>query len=238
MLSPVQTGNYGSKDSSDLYTPDMLGKDEFLKLLTMQLKYQNPLEPMENTEFIAQLTQFSSLEQLQNIGTDIESQMLLIQGTNNSLATTLIGKYVVTSGSSLRLTDDGTGRICFDLGQDASDATISVYDSNNVLVATLSEEDLDSGRNYVEWDGKKIDGSPATPGTYTFAVTATDTAGASVAATTYTYGLVDGVKFENGNAILMMGDLAITLSSILEILATGSESDDEDSQEDDPEMDS
>ena len=236
MLSPVQTGNYGSKSSSDLYSPEMLGKDEFLKLLTMQLKYQNPMEPMENTEFIAQLTQFSSLEQLQNIGTDIESQMLLTQGTNNSLATTLIGKYVVTSGSSLQLTNEGTGQICFDLGQDAGDVTISVYDRNNVLVATLSEEDLDSGRNIVEWDGTKIDGSSAAPGIYTFAVTAKDTSGASVTATTYTYGLVDGVKFVNGNAILLMGDLDITLSSILEILSAGSESDDGGSQDSDPEM--
>jgi flagellar basal-body rod modification protein FlgD len=225
MLSPVSTGNYGAKNSNDLYTPETLGKEEFLKLLTMQLKYQNPLEPFENTEFIAQLTEFSSLEQLQNIGSNVQSQMLLTQATNNSLATTLIGKYVKTSGNYLQLREDGKGLICFDLAQDA-DVTINIYDENDVRVASLQEDGLSGGENFVEWDGLNLNSTHSPSGIYTFEVVAKDSSGNAVSAVTYTYGLVEGVKFEGGNALLIIDDIIVTLSSILEILAHEPASDD------------
>jgi flagellar basal-body rod modification protein FlgD len=218
MISSVVTGNYGVKSGSELYMPETLGKEEFLRLLTMQLRYQNPLEPMENTEFIAQLTEFSSLEQLQNIDTNIESQMLLTQATNNSLATSLIGKYVKSSGNSFSLGADKVGTIYFHMASDA-DATIKVYDSNNVLVATLVEEDLENGINLVEWDGKKSDQTACAPGVYTFEVSATDSAGASVDVTTYTCGMVEGVKFVNGNAVLLMEGFEVNISTVLEVLS-------------------
>lgn len=76
-------------------TGKTLGKEEFLKLFTNQLKYQDPLKPMESTEFTAQLAQFSSLEQLFNIGKGIE-QMLSFQGSmNNGMTASFIGKTVV-----------------------------------------------------------------------------------------------------------------------------------------------
>jgi flagellar basal-body rod modification protein FlgD len=73
-----------------------LGKDEFLKLLITQLKYQDPLQPMDDKEFIAQIAQFSSLEQMKNMSTSIE----------NMKAYSLIGKLV-----SATYTDEKTGEI-------------------------------------------------------------------------------------------------------------------------------
>ena len=66
---------------------DELGKDSFLKLLTTQLQYQDPLNPMENSEFVAQLAQFSSLEQLQGLSDGMESLYLVNMSMNNASPT-------------------------------------------------------------------------------------------------------------------------------------------------------
>lgn len=82
------------QNSTTSKTNSSLGKDEFLKLLVTQLQYQDPMNPMEDTEFIAQMAQFSSLEQMQNLNTSFSM----------SQALSLVGKDVVVS-----LTDSGTG---------------------------------------------------------------------------------------------------------------------------------
>ncbi|NIS39011.1 flagellar hook capping protein, partial [Candidatus Saccharibacteria bacterium] len=76
----------------------ILGKDDFLKMLVTQLNYQDPLNPMESTDFSAQLAQFSSLEQLSNIDetlqASLEANYLLATSINNTMAATIIGKQV------------------------------------------------------------------------------------------------------------------------------------------------
>lgn len=77
-----------------------LGKDDFLKLLVTQIRNQDPLKPMEGTEFTAQLAQFSSLEQLSNMSKGIDD-LLLFQGSlQNTLTTDLIGKQVKVAGGT------------------------------------------------------------------------------------------------------------------------------------------
>lgn len=78
-------------------TTKTLGKDEFLKLFTNQLKYQDPLKPMDSTDFTSQLAQFSSLEQLFNMNNNVERLIAFQQSLNNGMATGLIGKFVKTT---------------------------------------------------------------------------------------------------------------------------------------------
>jgi flagellar basal-body rod modification protein FlgD len=73
-----------------------LGKEDFLLLFTSQLKYQDPLKPLESTEFTVQMAQFSSLEQLFNLNNNVEKLILYQQSLNNGIATGLLGKTVKT----------------------------------------------------------------------------------------------------------------------------------------------
>jgi flagellar basal-body rod modification protein FlgD len=78
---------------------DVLSKDDFLKLFVTQLRYQNPLDPMNNTEFTSQLAQFSSLEQLQNMNTQMNNLLLSQNSLQNTMISNLIGKQVKISGN-------------------------------------------------------------------------------------------------------------------------------------------
>lgn len=75
-----------------------LGKDDFLRLFTTQLKAQNPLKPMDSTEFTAQLAQFSQLEQLANLNTQMTNMLLFQTSAQNMLTADLIGKQVKLEG--------------------------------------------------------------------------------------------------------------------------------------------
>lgn len=84
-----------ARESANARDPNALGKDEFLKLLITQLRHQDPINPVEDKEFIAQLAQFSSLEQMQNLNTNLQEMMLAQQKlTALGQATQLIGKQV------------------------------------------------------------------------------------------------------------------------------------------------
>ena len=88
-----------------------LGKDQFLQLFTTQLRYQDPLKPMDSTEFTAQLAQFSSLEQLTNLNTSMTQMASLQQQVNNAAAAGLIGRNITstdgTTGKALSVSVSG-----------------------------------------------------------------------------------------------------------------------------------
>jgi flagellar basal-body rod modification protein FlgD len=87
-------------------TDNVLGKEDFLNLFVTQMKYQNPLDPMDNTEFTAQLAQFSSLEQLTNINTQLTDLLSYENSLHNTLTTSLIGRNVTFSGD-----EEGSGTV-------------------------------------------------------------------------------------------------------------------------------
>jgi len=125
--------------TSESYAPEkaVLGKEDFLKLLVEQLKNQDPLNPMESTEFTAQLAQFSSLEQLTNMNESLEYSQLYQSSINNAQAVGFIGKTVKATGDSINVKDGISNQIQFDLARDAETVNIHIYDSSDNLVNIL-----------------------------------------------------------------------------------------------------
>ena len=155
-----------------------LGKGDFLNLLVTQLRYQNPLGPVKDTDFVAQLAQFSSFEQLSNINTSLDNSTqlnyVLSQTIANTMATTLIGKEVVAAGNQIAHKYDSDDTLRYNLSDNAAIVEIKIYDEKGALVRTISGENLDKGMNSMTWDGKDDTGANVAAGDYTYAVTAKD----------------------------------------------------------------
>jgi flagellar basal-body rod modification protein FlgD len=193
-----------------------LGRDEFLKLLITQLKNQDPLNPMQSVEFTAQLAQFSSLEQLFNIGESMEgikTSLLLQQGDQ---LVHYIGKNVKTAGDVVAVREGEAGPASYRLDGDG-EVWVDIYDGRGALVRKLHVGFQHGGVHHVPWDGKDGAGNTVADGNYRFDVTARDVDGYRVSSQTYMSGEVTGVKYENGKAFLVIGDRQVMPESILEV---------------------
>ncbi|HPY96332.1 MAG TPA: flagellar hook capping FlgD N-terminal domain-containing protein [Candidatus Cloacimonadota bacterium] len=191
----------------------IMGKDEFLNLLTTQLKYQDPINPVSNEQFATQLAQFSQLETLQNINENIQSQIMVTQSMNNSYMISLIGKAVKSSGNSFTHKEGESSSMYFELPRDATELTVKVYDENGKQVALITNRGAKAGERAIAWDGKDLDGKKAKSGYYTFSVEAKDSYG-TMTPETINYGIVQGVTYSGGIPYLMVNGQIISLSDI------------------------
>jgi flagellar basal-body rod modification protein FlgD len=179
-----------------------LGKDDFLRLLLVQLRHQNPLEPLDQAAFLSQTAQFTTVEELQNIGRALDD--LREAGTAGTLAQAagLLGRTVALAGRSVTL--DGTGPVGLPVTLDAPAAglTVEVLDAEGRRVRELAVGARSAGTHTVTWDGRDAGGRALPAGTYFYRVTA---AGATAVAAT---GVVTGVQAA-GSRILYRVDGAL-----------------------------
>ena len=233
-MSTTEAISTATQSGSQSYVPDKttLGKDDFLKLLVSQLQNQDPLNPMESTEFTAQLAQFSSLEQLTNMNKSLDYLLLYQTSMNNAQAVNFIGKTVKASGNSISVKDGTSNQVQFDLAGDTAEVNVFIYDSSDNLIKTINCGALSDGEQSIEWDGTNDDGETVSDGTYTFEVSARDENGDTIEASTYMTVEVTGVTFKEGNAYLLAGDIEISMNDIIKVSESNDPDDDDSSTED------
>lgn len=218
---------------------DSMGKDDFMKMLVAQLKNQDPLNPMDGKDMAAQLAQFSSVEQLMTLNKSITAQAdtetkmadsitalqksqqdqgdtlaALIQG---QMAVSTVGKIGVTAGNTLFVDRDGTGSITIDSGTVAGVGRIVVKDSTGNTVGTSDVADVKAGLQNIDLRDMNID-PPLKGGSYTYSFQVTPTGKTPIDAKTYTTGRITGLRYENGDPVLMVGDsLSVPFSQLVQI---------------------
>jgi len=199
-----------------------LGKDDFLKLMMAQMKYQDPMNPMDGTAFSAQLAQFSSLEQLTNINTSltqsINANLMLAESVNNTMSATLIGKEVKLSNTTIQKNGQDEANIGYTLPGDAVSVKISIYNEAGMLVKTIEDASTDKGDSKLSWDFTDNDGNNLPDGSYTFSVEAEGANGNLMDVTHFLYGKIAGVKFTTEGTKLLVNNSEYLLSDILEIV--------------------
>jgi flagellar basal-body rod modification protein FlgD len=189
----------------------------FLKLLTAQLKNQDPLSPMDENQFTQQLVAMTGVQQ------QIVSNTLLQQLVNNQGAMSdpvaLIGK-AVTSTSTAATLQNGVANWGFSLPSAATGATITVTDSRGNVVAQQTLGPQAAGEHMFSWNGQDLAGSQlADGGSYNLTVSATDPSGATVPASIYLRGLATAVQEMNGTTLITVAGTPVPLSSITTVAA-------------------
>ena len=198
---------------------DPLGRDAFLKMLLAQMKHQDPLNPMDGTDFSAQLAQFSSLEQLFQMNDSLSSLTTTLEPKGNENVLDYIGKQVLSEDDTLQLSNGTVIGGSFTLEQ-AEDIIISVYDDIGREVITLYPGQLEAGTHEVEWNGYDRTGEPVLDGIYRFELTAVEDGGIYVPITAATSGLVTGVTYENGVPYLEVDGRMVDPATVIKVWTT------------------
>lgn len=225
-VSGASTGNYNTSSQTQS-TSDTVSRDEFLQLLTYQLKAQNPLKPYNNQEFATQLAQFSQLEQLTDIKSLLEEQAttnsILTETMANSALPGMLGKNAKAYTNQFKLAGEETTKIGFDLPYDAISGKVSIFNENGDKIKTIDLEakNLQNGEHTITWDNTTNDGETAPNGTYSFEVELTDANGSNYSADTFVNGKIQAVRFKSEGTLLVINGMEITLNNIADI-STGS----------------
>jgi flagellar basal-body rod modification protein FlgD len=219
--STTDTGNTKIFEASQ----KKLGKQDFLQLLVTQLKYQDPLSPTENTEFVAQLAQFSNLEGTQNINTSIEGlakklETMVSEQANsatsisNSSATSLIGKQVRVMASDIVFDPKSDKPIDINVHADpGSISYLSISDEKDNVVNAIPIKG--SGELKLQWDGIKANGSKAEAGAYKVRVTSSD--GQLNTGYAYLEDRITGVNYSKSGVRLEVRGQSLSMDKVVHV---------------------
>ena len=189
--------------------------DDFLKLLTTQLQYQNPLEPLDSNEFVAQLVQFSEVEQSISSNKKLE-QLLELQSANQSvLAIGFIGRTIEAEGDTAPLGANGI-EFTYTLNHLAESSLLVVLDADGQVV-TSSAGGTSPGKHSFAWDGLDSAGNRVSDGNYRLAVAARDANDKNIGITTGVVSRVTGIETGENGLLLSLGTVLVPIEKVVSI---------------------
>jgi flagellar basal-body rod modification protein FlgD len=217
-ISPTQSGTTATANANVQAAVSELGSDVFLRLLVTQLQSQDPTNPVQNEDFVAQLAQFTTLEQTTSTNKLLEQ--LIGQDTQRTQLdlVNLIGRTVVTEGDTVSLGKDGEATLAYALSGTASSVSIEVLGPNNEVVRTLSSTAPETpGGHQVQWDGMDASGDRVPEGVYQFRVKAEDVNKQVVPNFTFARERVMNIMFGSENPVVVQSGKTLGTQDIISI---------------------
>lgn len=211
-INNVTTSQTSSQGSSTTSKTKSLGKDDFLKMLVAQLKNQDPLKPMDGTEFAAQLAQFSSLEQLTNMNTQLQNLGLYQTTASNTQAVNLLGKEVSVGKLNNFQVEGATADFSYNLPMGATQVTIRILDASGREVDRIEAGKQTAGLQNVTWN-RGNNGN----GLYSYKVDAVDANGKTVTAETMMTGKVTAVQYKDNAIYLTVNNQEIAFNDVVSV---------------------
>lgn len=153
--------------SSDDKANDELGQAEFLELMTSQLKFQDPLQPMENGDFLAQMAQFGTVSGINELNSSFSDMSTAFQSNQALQASTMVGRDVLVPGNKAQLGESTNLHAAIELEQAASQVIVNITDASGQLVHRADMGLQQAGLMKFDWNGLSANGTRFTPGRYT-----------------------------------------------------------------------
>jgi len=216
MVDSVTASSLAQDVASTAQTQQKLSQDfdDFLVLLTTQMTNQDPLSPMDSTEFTNQLIGFSQVEQQINSNEKLEQLLSLQLSSMSTIALDYMGMEVSYIGNGALYNGEDPIAIRYVINGEAEEAKLRVLNEDGDIIKTI---DLDTtGDNEIIWDGKNENGDSAPSGNYTFRIDALDSEGLGVEVSTAVPGRVNGIEAQDGIVqLLLEGDFIIPMGSVI-----------------------
>jgi len=208
---------FNQRDSEN---KNKLGQQEFLHLLTTQMRNQDPMNPLDGTEFASQLAQFNTVEQLIGVNDELKilksSQELMSVSMINSMATSLTGKNVKALSDQVQLAAGSTSTIHYELNNSAEEVEVIIKNSAGDEVRREVLSGVPSGSNSWEWDGKNSEGRSVAEGQYTVEIVAKN-GDSEVGSLTFTEGIAEKVRFQGDGVYIMVNGIPVPISDVQEV---------------------
>ena len=189
---------------------------DFLTLLTTQLQNQDPLAPMDSTEFTNQLVSFAGVEQQINANQKLDNLVSLSVGNAFSSALSYVGKNAKYASSEFNYDGTNPVEINYAINGTPASSSIHIYDSDGNLLHTQTLA-AGSGTDSYTWDGMTDQGTQAPSGTYQIKIDALDSNNKSLDSSTVVSGHVRGIETQNGAIYLLVGDRAVSVSQVINV---------------------
>ncbi len=219
VLNQIADPNWIDPSKKVRESKENLDKDAFFKLMLAQMKNQDPMNPMQSHEMAAQLAQFTSVEQLQNVNSNLEGIKKQDAPLADYQALQFIGKEISADSSSIvRAKSDEKHDLRFNLQSEADDINVKIFDADGQLVKTLALKNMKKGLNSTSWNGYNDQGLKTLAGDYKFTVEAKDLKGKIVGSTTDITGRISGLQYTSKGPVLMIGDQTVYLSDVKKIV--------------------
>ena len=224
MVSHVSVNTALNQQAKTQIASDKLAEDfsQFLTLLTVQLQNQDPLSPMDTTEFTNQLVAFTGVEQQINTNQKLDSLVSLQLGNVMGSALGYVGLNASYISSEFYTDGESPVTINYALNDVSVDATIRIESETGDLIYEGPGETSAGSHEFI-WDGLDQFGNPAPAGTYNVRVDALDINDEAVGSTIVVEGRVRGVETQNGLVFLLIGERAVSVSNILNVSQPNSE---------------
>jgi flagellar basal-body rod modification protein FlgD len=193
--------------------PKSLGKDDFLKLLVTQLRHQDPLNPLDQNQFLAQTAQFTSLEHLQNISRGLED-LRAVSGTSGlAQSASVIGRTARIGRGDVDYDGQHAVALPFTVDGDASAVIVEVLDQGGAVLRQMTTTG-EGGARAVTWDGRDGSGSALTAGRYAYRVSTPDGSAGRVAVSE---GKITALSLDDGAVSYRIGPMAVRPEDVVDL---------------------